>query len=392
MISRTTQNALENASWIREMFEKGNLLKKQKGVEAVFDFSLGNPILEPPSQLINSWIDHLRSSAVGKHRYMSNNGYLSTREYIASQLQDEIGVPFTADEIVMSVGAAGGLNCVFGALLNSDEEIITVAPFFPEYKFYAENVNAKLIVVPTKENFQLDIPAIEKAITEKTRIILINSPNNPTGAVYSQETIKDLVHLLTIKNKQLKYPLILLSDEPYKNIIFDGKKNCQIFTEYEHAISVNSFSKELGLAGERIGYISFHPQLREKKKIIDGVIFKTRTLGFVNAPASLQAILPSSKNIQVDISYYEKNRNFFFNELINIGYKIVKPQGAFYFFPQALEEDDKNFVERASQYGILLVPGVGFGKAGYFRLSYCCKRDILERSLPFFYNLYRSYI
>ena len=382
---------MASSSWIRKMFESGKELKQKLGEEYVFDFSLGNPCLEPPSKLIRAWIQHLQNSQKGKHCYTHNAGILKTRQFLAKQLTKQHLLEFDENSILLCCGAGGGLNVVFHSLLNEAQEILVSSPCFPEYHFYAKNNLGVLKLVASKQNFQLDLEAIDKSITKQTKIFLLNTPNNPTGVVYTPESIEKLSKILkkhSIKNKQTIY---LVSDEPYSKIIYDNKKHIAIFKHYKDTILITSYSKNLSLAGERIGYVAIHPQITQKNLLMDALIFSNRTLGFVNAPACLQAILPEIDHLLVDCKYYCNLRDFLYKELTNIGYQIVKPQGAFYMFPKALEKDDLAFVQNALKFGILLVPGSGFGKTGHFRLSYAVERKLAKNAIGAFKKLFCYY-
>jgi aspartate aminotransferase len=391
MLAKHILCAIENSSWIRKMFEAGAQLKQKLGAEHVFDFSLGNPCLEPPKELTQHWISHLKSSKQGKHSYTHNGGLLQTRAFLAKQLSLRHQLAFDEKSVLLCCGAGGGLNVVFHSLLNPKEQVLVSSPFFPEYSFYADNHNGVLKTASSKGDFQLNLEQIEKALTPKTKIFLLNSPNNPTGVVYSEDSIIKLCKLLQNycrKNQQLIY---LVSDEPYSRILFDNSKQASIFKHYKNSILVTSCSKDLSLAGERIGYIAICPNIAKKDLLMDGLIFSNRTLGFVNAPASLQYLLPQVFDLSVDYQYYKNLRDYLYEKLTTIGYKMIKPQGAFYLFPQALEQDDVAFVQKALDFGILLVPGSGFGARGYFRLSYAVQEKVAYNSIGAFAKLFDYY-
>ncbi len=389
MISSQISEFIQNSSWIRRMFEAGDEMRKSLGEENVFDFSLGNPCLKPPIEVVNAWIKHLQKK--NSHSYTSNAGLWETREFIAQRLKCETSLDFTADLITLCCGAGGGLNVVLHSLLNSEEEVLVSRPYFPEYFFYAFNHSGVLKTVSSKQNFQLDLDSIEKSLSKKTKVFLINSPNNPTGVVYQKEDIQKLGLLLenyTQKNGTFIY---LVSDEPYAKIIYDGVKNPSVFDCYQNSIRVTSHSKDLSLAGERIGYIALHPEIQEKEKLVEACGFSNRTLGFVNAPATMQAILPKIFDLALDLDYYLALRNLLYDRLTKIGYKMQKPQGAFYLFPESLEKDDLSFIKKALEFGILLVPGSGFGMPSHFRLSYAVDKSMAERSLCAFEELFNYY-
>lgn len=391
MVSKQLLNFLQQSSWIRKMFEAGTTLKKELGRENVFDFSLGNPYIEPPAIVIESWLKHLNSSKKGKHSYTLNAGIPEVREFLSFKLKQKYKLAFESNLVIICSGAAAGLNVVFHSLLNPEDEVLVSKPFFPEYLFYAYNHRACLKTVASASDFQLDLSAIDKAITKKTKIFLINSPNNPTGVVYHKQdllTLKKLLQKHSLKNNQTIY---LVSDEPYSQLVYDKTTNPSVFDSYEDSILIHSHSKDLSLAGERIGFIALHPKIEDKQNLIDALIFSNRTLGFVNAPASMQNILPAIFDYKVDLNYYLKLRNLFYSKLSKIGYQMTKPQGAFFLFPKTLEKDDVSFVKTALKYGILLVPGSGFGKEGHFRLSYSVDRLIAERSIVKFQQLFNYY-
>ena len=373
------------------MFEAGAEIKKQLGEENVFDFSLGNPCLDPPEEVIDAWIEHLQNKQKNSHSYTANAGLWEVREFIAKRLKEKNFLDFSADLITLCSGSGGGLNVVLHSLLNPEEEVLVPSPYFPEYRFYTFNHNGVLKTVPSKKNFQLDLDAIEKGLSKKTKVFIINSPNNPTGAVYQKEDYQKLGRLLKNYSKKNGQPIYLVSDEPYARIVYDGVQNPSVFDCYQNSILVTSHSKDLSLAGERIGYIALHPEIQEKEKLVDAFVFSNRTLGFVNAPATMQSILPKIFDLSLDFDYYLTLRNILYDGLTQIGYKMQKPQGAFYLFPESLEKDDVAFIRKALKFGILLVPGSGFGMPSYFRLSYAVDKDMAERSLKAFESLFNDY-
>ena len=392
MLSEKVVKDLSNSSWIRLMFEEGTRLAAHYGVENVYDYSIGNPYAEPPSEVIDSLKKHVLGGEPGLHRYMSNAGYPEVREKIASLLQRESGISLSFNNIVMTVGAAGGLNVVFKSILNPNEEVIVFAPYFVEYNFYADNHSGKTVVVPPDTTtFEPNLEAFENSITPKTKAVLINNPNNPSGIIYSEETLKGISKILEKKEKEYGTTIFVISDEPYKEIIYDNHKLTNMLSIFKNAIIVNSFSKSLGLAGERIGYIAVSSRIDNVNTLIDALSFCNRTLGFVNAPGLFQKVVGDALEAKVDVSEYEKRRNFLYENLTRMGFECVKPQGAFYLFPKALIADDVEFVKRAMKYNLLLVPGSGFGCPGYFRMSYCVKFDMIERSIPAFEKLVEEF-
>ena len=321
------------------------------------------------------------------HRYMPNAGFPETCEYVAGTMRHETGYPFESEDVVMCVGAGGGLNVVFKALLEPGDEVLTLAPYFVEYGAYARNHGGLLTTASTTSEFQPNLNSIEEKLNEKTKIVLINSPNNPTGAVYSQQTLDALGQLLLAKEKEFGHSVYLVSDDIYRYLVFDGLTNCNAFLSYPNSILVNSHSKDLGLPGERIGYIAVHPEVSERQELREALVLCNRILGFVNAPAMMQKILPLLGKARVDVSVYQKLRDKFLSMLKELGFEAVKPQGAFYVFPKSPDPDDVAFVKRAQQENILVVPGSGFGGPGHFRISLCCNPDTIDNSRPAFERL-----
>jgi aspartate aminotransferase len=390
-ISKKVKNALEGASWVRKMFEEGEELKRLYGAENVFDFSLGNPNLEPPPSLKKALKALADEPIIGMHRYMPNSGYSETRKTIAEYLADESGLPFGENHVVMTVGAAGGLNVTLKAILDEGDEVIVPSPYFMEFKFYIENCSGEIRLVQTNEDFSLNLTEIEKAIGKKTKAILINSPNNPTGVVYDQKSLEKLGDLLKRKNKELGRTLFLITDEAYRRIVYDGTKLPNSFHFYPHTIRVTSHSKDLSLPGERIGYIAVSPLCEETGELISALIFANRTLGFVNAPALMQRLVAPLQRNSIKIKDYEEKRDLFYNGLKSFGYHVIKPQGAFYLFPKAPVDDDVAFVKELQSKRILVVPGRGFGKPGYFRIAYAVEMKTIEGALPGFKEVAEKY-
>jgi aspartate aminotransferase len=390
-ISKRTTKAIKEGGWIRRMFEIGIELKDTFGEANVFDLSLGNPVIEPPPLFAKSMEELATSSVKGMHRYMPNAGYISTRSRVAELLSRETSVPFTANEIVMTCGAAGALNVIFESILNPGDEVIIFAPFFGEFTYYIENHQGRPVIAPTDKNFHPTLSTLESLIGPKTRAVLINSPNNPSGSLYPESLIRDLGSLLEKKQQELRSEIFLIADEPYRRIIFDGLTYPFIFPHYEAAIAVHSHSKDLAVPGERIGYIAVNPGYRQKAQLIDGLTFWNRSLGFVNAPAVMQNVIESLQGISVDIAQYQKKRDYLYNELTSLGYDIVKPQGAFYMYPKIPINDDLTFVQALQKENVLVVPGSGFGTPGYFRISYCVENRVLEGSMHGFAKVAKDY-
>ena len=383
-ISRNVRRSMDEGGWIRRMFEAGIALKAQYGADKVFDLSLGNPIIEPPEQFKQELVRLAQSDAPGMHRYMPNAGYPETRQAVAKTLAQETGLPFTLNEVVMACGAAGAANVVLRTILNPGDEVIILAPYFVEYVYFIDNHNGVPVIVSTGPDFQLDLPAIEAAITSKTRGIIVNSPNNPSGAVYPSEQLEALAQLLRRKQAEVGIEIFLISDEPYRRLLYDDLVYPQVFPHYENTIVVNSHAKDLGLPGERIGYIAVHPAYPQREELVDGLIFCTRILGFVNAPALMQHVVRSLQGISIDMAGYQSKRDYIYSQLTGMGYSVVKPQGAFYLFPKSPLEDDAAFVDALQEWNVLTVPGRGFGTPGHFRISYCVEDWVLEGAMKGF--------
>ena len=360
---------------------EGIELKRQYGEENVFDLSLGNPVMQPPAEFFDELRRIANDPAPGIHRYMPNAGYAETRDAVAAQLFSETGLGFGADDIVMTCGAGGALNVALKTLLDTGDEVIIFAPFFVEYHFYADNHGGSCRVVPPDENFLPDMDALRDAFNERTKVVLINSPNNPSGALYSAALLDEMCAL--IRNAETEYgrEIFLVSDEPYRRLLFDGLEYPHIFHHHQRSIVATSHSKDLALPGERIGYIAVHPDYEDKVELMDGLVFCNRTLGFVNAPALMQHIVRALQSATVDIAEYQRKRDFLYDNLTGMGYDMVKPQGAFYMFPASPNPDDVAFVAELQEYKVLVVPGMGFGLPGYFRISYCLDDYTLEGAL-----------
>lgn len=388
MVSHELKSNLEKSSWIRKMFEEGAILKEKYGDENVFDFSLGNPELEPPKAVTDALRRIVNEENPELHRYMNNAGFTDVRKKVAANINKITKVPLTFEHIVMTCGAAGGLSICFKALLNKGEEVIVFAPFFSEYLSYVSNFGGKAVIVPVSaESFDLDLEAIEKSITSKTKAIVINSPNNPTGVIYSEDALKKMAEIIEIKEKQFNSSICVLSDEPYAKIVYDDVKVPNVLDIFKNCIIVNSFSKSLGLPGERIGYVAVNSKIEEAELLVNGIIYANRTLGYVNAPALFQKVIADCLEENTDVLEYKKRRDVIYEGLISLGFSCVKPQGAFYLFPKALIEDDVEFILKAKEFNILLVPGSGFGCPGYFRLAYCISMETIENSLSAFSKL-----
>ncbi|MBI2832613.1 MAG: pyridoxal phosphate-dependent aminotransferase [Chloroflexi bacterium] len=383
LISGKVQKDMAEGSWIRRMFEEGARLKARYGAENVFDLSIGNPVMEPPEEFRRQLKKLAESPPSGMHRYMENAGYRETRAAVAAQLSLESGINFTADDIIMTCGAAGALNVVLKTLLNPGDEVIIFAPFFVEYVNYIGNYDGISRILPTNDHFIPRLDALEAAINKKTKAVLLNSPNNPTGAVYGEDFIHQLGEVLRAKEKQYKTEILLINDEAYRRLIYDELELPLIWRHHQQSVMVTSHSKDLALPGERIGYIAVYPECSQHDKLVDGFIYCNRTLGFVNAPALMQHIVRHLQSVTVSIAEYQKKRDFLFQSLVSLGYSVIKPQGAFYMFPKT-PVDDIDFVRELQESRVLAVPGRGFGAPGYFRISYCTDDRTLEGSLEGF--------
>jgi aspartate aminotransferase len=388
-ISKKISEYMKSGSWIRRMFEEGALLKAKYGAENVFDFTLGNPLLPPPRKVLDELTKIVNENPEAGHGYMHNAGYEEVRESIAKYLKKLYGIPFTAKNIVMSSGAGGGMNILLKSILDPGDEIIIIAPYFVEYLYYIDNHGGKVVKVNAGKNFDLDVPAIEKAITPRTKGIIICSPNNPTGVVYSKETLAHLGEILRKKENEYGKTIYLINDEPYRKILYDGIEFPSHMVHYRNSVLVTSHSKDFSVPGERIGYVAIHPDSENWEDVVNAMTFCNRVLGFVNAPALWQRIAGACQDASVDVEWYRIRRDLLYNGLREIGYEVVKPQGAFYLFPKCPCEDDVAFAKKAAQFNLLVVPGSGFGTPGYFRISYCAvSLEMIERSMPIFKELF----
>lgn len=386
ILSRQISGYLENASWIRRMFETGAQLKQQYGEDAVCDFSLGNPDLPAPPAVAQGLRDMADMAeqpfAFG---YMPNAGFGWAREKLAAHLCKEQGMPanlpIEASHVILTCGAAGALNVLFRTILDEGDEVLSFAPYFVEYGFYVQNHRGVFNTVPTlPDTFAPDLAALEKAIGPRTKALLINSPNNPTGVVYSREQLQGITDLLTRLSAQHGHPIWLIADEPYRFLAFDGVEVPSVLPLYPHAVVVSSFSKNLSLAGERLGYCILSPLLQEHTIVMGGLTLSNRILGFVNPPVVGQHLMAAALGSQVDVSIYAQRRTAMAEVLSQSGYNYQMPKGAFYFFPKAPGGDDVAFVARLLEQKVLAVPGTGFGRKGHFRLAFCVDEAIIRRS------------
>jgi aspartate aminotransferase len=367
------------------MFEEGARLKKEFGEANVFDFSLGNPDPPPPEGTIAALEDLVANPPPGIHGYMNNAGYADVRAKIAERLAGKSGVPLTQENIVMTCGAGGGLNVVLKALLDPGDEVIIFSPFFVEYKFYTENHGGRIVVVPTEEgSFLPDLDALERGISPRTKAVILNTPNNPTGVVYPAELLAGMEDVLQKKGREYGRVIYLVSDEPYRDIVYDGVEAPEVLRIFQNALVGYSFSKSLSLPGERIGYVAASSRIEDCATLCEALAFTNRTLGFVNAPSLFQRLVGRSLDAKVDVGIYRERRDLLYGHLVKLGFSCVKPGGAFYLFPKSPLPDTAAFKQMALKHKIILVPGNGFGCPGYFRLAYCVGIETIKNSLQAF--------
>ena len=379
-ISTKMEAFMERASWIRKMFEEGARLKAEHGPDRVADLSLGNPDIAPPEEFEKVLREEASLGGPGRHGYMPNAGYPEVRAEVAKAVSKEQGVEMDPEGILMTCGAAGGLNCIFKAVLDPGDEVVVPSPFFVEYGFYVDNHGGVLVPVDTKADFSLDLDRIASALGERTKAVLINSPNNPTGVVYREAEIEALAGLLREHTKRLGRPVWLVSDEPYRRIVFSGTVVPPLMRYYENTMVATSFSKDLSIPGERIGYVAVHPKAEGREALLSALVLANRILGFVNAPALMQRTVARCLEASVDAGIYERRRDLLAGILEEAGLEFVMPQGAFYFFPRSPLEDDTEFVRLLQEELVLAVPGRGFGKAGHVRLAFCVDESVIELS------------
>lgn len=393
MISNKMKTMVSNSSVIRAMFEEGKRLSEIYGEENVFDYSIGNPNIEAPSEIKDIIIKIINEENPNKlHGYMNNSGYEDVRESIAENINVKYNTKLNYENIVMTCGAAGGLNIILKSILNPGDEVIIFAPFFGEYINYVNNFDGKIkIVSADTKSFQPNLKELEKEITSKTKAIIINSPNNPSGVIYNENTIIKMSKILKMKEEELGSQIYLISDEPYREIIYDNAKVPCILNYYDNSFIGYSYSKSLSLPGERIGYVVVNSKIKDFKEMVASLNIANRILGFVNAPSLFQRVIKESLNLEVDSNIYKKNRDLLYNHLIQIGFECMKPEGTFYLFPKSPIDNDVKFCEDAKKFNILAVPGSTFGCPGYFRLSYCISYEKIEKSLKAFDNLMNLY-
>lgn len=393
MISKKIQKALQGNSAIRAMFVEGKQMAAKYGAENVYDFSLGNPATPAPASLnqsIKDLLDEVDSLEI--HGYMENAGYPDVRAAIAENLNKRFGTDFDFHNIIMTVGAAGGLNIIFKTILDPGDEVIVFAPFFGEYRQYAANFDAQIVTVqPDLETFQPDLADFEAKITEKTKALIVNTPNNPTGVIYKPETMKEIAAILERKQKEIGHDIYLISDEPYRELVYDGNTQDFLTKYYKNTLVGYSFSKSLSLPGERIGYVVVPNEASDAEDLIRGIEISNRTLGFVNAPSLMQKAVARCLDEKTDVAFYDKNRTMLYEGLTKLGFTCIKPEGAFYLWVKSPVGNEEDFVNEGKKYNILMVKGGAFGCPGYVRLAYCVSHETIERSLPAFEKLAEAY-
>ena len=393
MISDRMKGLVSNNSVIRAMFEEGNIMAKKYGPENVFDFSIGNPNVAAPKEVKQAIVDIINEEdSLVVHGYMSNTGYEGVRATIANSLNKRFDTSFTENNIIMTVGAAGAINVIFRAILNPGDEVLTFTPYFVDYKNYVTNYDGVLVEIePDTATFLPNLIDLEKKITNKTKAIIINSPNNPTGVVYSEDTIKKIAEILERKEKEFGTSIYIVSDEPYRELVYDGIEVPYLTKYYHNALIGYSYSKSLSLPGERIGYVVVPNEADDYEDLFTAIGIATRILGFVNAPSLMQKVIARCIDCQTDISFYNRNRETLYNGLKEIGFECIKPEGAFYLFVKTPIADDIEFCNEAKKYNLLIVPGSSFACPGYVRIAYCVAYETIVNSLPKFKELGKKY-
>lgn len=394
MIADKMKALVKNSSAIRAMFEEGKVMAAKYGAENVYDFSLGNPNVPAPVQVKEAIIEEAeKEDPIVLHGYMSNAGYEDVRQAVAESINKKFDTAFSAKNIIMTVGAAGGLNVILKTLLNPGDEVIAIAPYFGEYNSYVSNFDGKLVVLsPNTETFQPNLTELEEKLTARTKAVIVNSPNNPTGVIYSEETIQAMAEILRKKQKEFGTDIYLISDEPYRELAYDGAEVPYLTKYYENAIIGYSFSKSLSLPGERIGYLVIPDEAADSEDVISAAGTATRILGYVNAPSLMQKAVAKCLDAQADVPYYDRNREDLYNGLKEMGFECIKPQGAFYLFMKSPVADEKVFCEAAKKQHILIVPGSSFACHGYVRIAYCVAHETIINSMPGFKALAEEFL
>ena len=398
MISKKIQTALAGSSAIRAMFIEGKEMAAKYGAENVYDFSLGNPATPAPEELNQAIIDLVKegsgctANAMELHGYMENAGYPEVRGTIADNLNQRFGTSFTSGNIVMTVGAAGGLNIIFKTILDPEDEVMVFAPYFGEYRQYAANFAAHIVEVqPNTDTFQPDLEDFERKITNRTKAVIVNTPNNPTGVIYKPETMQAIADILEKKQKEFGTDIYLVSDEPYRELVYDGNGEDFLTKYYKNTLVGYSFSKSLSLPGERIGYVAVPDEAADAKDILAGLEIANRTLGFVNAPSLMQKAVAQSLNAKTDIAFYDENRRMLYEGLTKLGFHCIKPEGAFYLWVKSPVANEEEFVNEGKKHHILMVKGSAFGCPGYVRLAYCVSHETVKNAMPGFEKIAKEY-
>ncbi len=376
------REAIRQGSWIRKMFEDGAQLKSVQGPDNVFDFSLGNPYGAPPGELLEEMRRLLAASSEDLHRYMPNAGFPDVRKKIAASLTQSTGLPIEADHVIMTTGAAGALNVALRAILSPGDEVVVIAPYFAEYLFYIRNSGGVPVVAGSTDDFQMDMGTIRAALSDRTKAVILNTPNNPTGAVYPRDSLLALDALLAERERQTGKPVYVLSDEPYRKIVYPGFSFSPPAVSLRNTLVAYSHSKDLNVPGERIGYLAVSPRAADAGEISEACVFCNRVLGFVNAPSLMQRAVAAVQDLEPDFPVYRSNRDALLATLTEAGFSVVPPGGAFYLFPRSPSGNEMEFVAAAREENILVVPGSGFGREGHFRIAFCVSPDTVTRSLP----------
>lgn len=390
-ISKELKVSLKESSWIRRMFDKGAELKREHGAENVFDFSLGNPDLESPAAFNKALKEEAGKTGPFLHGYMPNAGYQKTRRVVAEKLAEETGLDFDENFIIMTVGAAGAMNVILKSILDPGDEVIVFKPYFVEYDFYINNHQGKKVMAETTDQLLPDLKSLDDKISDKTKAVIINSPNNPTGRVYPGTLLEEISNILESQSRKIGHTIYLIADEPYKNLVFSEFTYYSPFNYYDNTLLAYSFSKDLSLAGERIGYLGISPRIDVPADMIESATMVNRTLGFINAPALMQRVIPRVIDETIDVKTYEKRKDIIYKGLKDIGYEVMEPEGAFYIYPKSPIADDLKFTRELQKELVLTTPGTGFHKPGYFRISYCVEEKILEGALPVFASVFNKF-
>jgi len=390
-ISTEIRDAIREGSWIRKMFEEGQLLKTQRGEENIFDFTLGNPYGDPPAPLAAEIARLAADPPRDLHKYMPNAGFPDVRARVARSLEKETALPFAGSGIVMTVGAAGALNVALRALVSPGDEVVIIAPYFVEYLFYIRNAGGTPVVAQSRDDFQIDPPSLASALSERTRVLLLNTPNNPTGAVYPREDLAALDRILAEHEARTGNTVYVLSDEPYRKIVYPGARYAPPAAFLRNALVAYSHAKDLNIAGERIGYLAVSPRAADAELVAEACVFCNRILGFVNAPSLFQRAVADFQDLPADMDVYARNRDALVLTLTEAGFAVAPPGGAFYLFPRSPGKDEMEFIAAAREEGVLVVPGSGFGRGGHFRVAYCVSPETVARSLPAWRRLGRTF-